>query len=126
MWSSIFISAIAGIFFGYSMISEVFNNFMPNSFIYYGVALNIYLGVILTTIFFIWLGVQTPRFSEILIAAISLLIIIQFIWDVSVFDTNNKRDLLLFGSLGVLFIDLIMGVITFKNIKSISKKQLGA
>jgi len=117
-FSSILISLIAGAFWGYMMLSKIF---LDLNFPYYTI-----LGTAVLAGVFLTLGASVPRFAEILVAGISILLITQASWDFVVWDGSTTRLTILLGSLGILLLDIFIGKITYKSIIKIGKKQLGA
>ncbi|MAH46034.1 hypothetical protein CMI37_09390 [Candidatus Pacearchaeota archaeon] len=64
--------------------------------------------------------------TETVVIGLAVFAIMSNIWDFSVLDVSKLRKGVLLGSFGVLFIALMFGKISFWNLGSILKRQLGA
>lgn len=119
LYSSLIVALVAGLFWGYMMLGRLIDA-------YFQTAKAPLIGAIILSILLLFMAYKTPRTTEVLIAGVALLLIVQACWDYSVWDWNNRRNIILLGSIGILILDMVIGAIQFKQIKKIGKKQLGA
>ena len=118
---SSFIGFLAGGFFGWMVLARFL------SLITGGEVLLIHqiLGALILGGFFLILGLRLPRFTEIIVAGICLLMILQASWDFGAKDWNTWRTIMVTGSSIILLLDIVVGAITWKELGKMGKRQLG-
>jgi len=118
---SLFLGLLVGGFYGWTIIARVLSSFNNEILLIHNIFGAILLGGALA-----FMGFKLPRLTEVFIAGFSILIILQAIWDFGVFDWSQRRAVLLIGSVIILFLDMIIGTITWREVGKIGKRQLGA
>lgn len=114
---SAFLGLVAGLFFGYMIAlrnaAETTGDFA--------------LIMAITSVVLVTLGFLLPRFTEILIAGVTIFFLGNALWDYlaeKVFGT--RRAILTIGAALLLWLDVSIGRITMRDIKKMFRRQLGS
>lgn len=111
-------SLLTGVILGYIVgffTNGIIPDFAYSKYLYFGAPI----------LFFSYLSIKKPRFTEYTAYAITIFVILQFLWDFLVGDRNAIRMSLFYGAILSLIINVLTGHVRLIGAKKTFRRAIG-